>query len=214
MDNTGSSPIAPADFWEERYAGPDRVWSGRVNQVLADVASSLAPGRALDLGCGEGADAIWLARRGWTVTGIDISPSAVRHAAEAARAEGIPEDRIAFVAGDLGTLGAEGRYDLVTASFLQSPVVLPRTRILRAAAGCVSSGGHLLITSHASGPPWGHRAEGPGPQFVTPAEDLDALALDPEEWTIRVAQLRPRQILDPHGSPASIDDSVVLVQRR
>lgn len=214
MENTGPSQIAPIDFWEERYAGADRVWSGRVNGVLADVASRLDPGRALDLGCGEGADAIWLARQGWTVTGVDISPTAVRRANEAARAEGIPEDRIDFVAGDLAALGAEGPYDLVSASFLQSPVALPRAQILRAAAGCVGPGGHLLITSHASGPPWGHQPEGSGPRFVTPGEDVEDLALDPDEWTVRVAQLRPRQVADPHGNPASIDDSVVLVQRR
>ena len=68
-DTAGHDPgawpqIAPVDFWEERYAGADQVWSGKVNQVLADIASTLVPGRALDLGCGEGADVIWLAQHG------------------------------------------------------------------------------------------------------------------------------------------------------
>ncbi len=214
MENTGTSQIAPADFWEDRYAGTDRVWSGRVNQVLAEIAPSLPPGRALDLGCGEGADAIWLAQHGWTVTGIDLSPSAVRRAAEAARANGIAEDRIAFAARDLSALGVAGCYELVTASFLQSPVELPRTQILRSAADGLSSGGHLLITSHASGPPWAPQPDGHRHGFLTPAEEIAALALDPDRWTVRVAKLRPREILDPNGDPATIDDSVVLIQRQ
>jgi SAM-dependent methyltransferase len=205
---------APADFWEQRYAGADRVWSGRVNQVVADVAARLTPGTALDLGCGEGADAIWLARHGWTATGIDISPSAVRHAAGVARDQGVPDDRIRFAAADLATLSEPGRYDLVTASFLQSPVDLPRIQILRTAAEWVGAGGHLLITAHASGPPGAQHQGGHGPQFVTPAQDVDALRLDPDEWTVRVAEVRPRDITGPDGSHASIDDSVVLIKRR
>ena len=93
-DTAGHDPgawpeIAPVDFWEERYAGADQVWSGKVNQVLADIAGTLVPGRALDLGCGEGADVIWLAQHGWQATGIDISATAIRHATAAAEASGV-----------------------------------------------------------------------------------------------------------------------------
>ena len=66
-----------AGFWEERYASADAVWSGRVNATLAEVVSTLAVGRALDLGCGEGGDAIWLAQQGWQVTAVDVSPTAI-----------------------------------------------------------------------------------------------------------------------------------------
>ncbi|KGM12493.1 methyltransferase type 12, partial [Cellulomonas bogoriensis 69B4 = DSM 16987] len=72
----------PAAFWEDRYAGSGRVWSGEPNATLVDVVAGLTPGRALDLGCGEGGDAIWLARHGWDATGIDISPTAVARATE------------------------------------------------------------------------------------------------------------------------------------
>lgn len=67
------SPTPARDWWEERYAEQDGVWSGRANAVLADIASALPVGRALDLGCGEGGDVVWLAREGWDATGVDLS---------------------------------------------------------------------------------------------------------------------------------------------
>lgn len=202
----------PSEYWERRYTAAERMWSGRVNQVLAEVAADLVPGRALDLGCGEGADAIWLAGHGWAATGIDISGTAIRRATEAARSAGIPADRISFVAADLSTLDEGDRYDLVTASFLHSPVELPRTEILRAAARHVAPGGHLLITGHASVPAWADLPPGHEPRFRTPAEEVEDLDLDPAQWTVRVAETRPRRTTDPQGRPVSIDDSVVLLQ--
>ncbi|KLU10529.1 FAD-dependent oxidoreductase [Kocuria sp. SM24M-10] len=203
---------APGEYWEHRYSSAERMWSGRVNQVLAEITADLVPGRALDLGCGEGADAIWLAQHGWTATGIDISGTAIRRATEAARAAGVPAERISFVAADLSTLGEGGRYDLVTASFLHSPVALPRTEILRAAARHVAPGGHLLITGHAAAPAWADLPPGHEPRFRTPAEEIEDLGLDPERWAVRVAETRPRQVTDPQGRPASLDDAVVLLQ--
>ena len=82
--------------WEEHYGERDRVWSGRVNVQFADVVADLTPGRALDLGCGEGADAVWLAERGWDVVAVDISDTALGRAREAARSRGVA-DRIEFV---------------------------------------------------------------------------------------------------------------------
>ena len=72
------------EHWEKHYGERDRVWSGRVNVQFADVVGDLTPGRALDLGCGEGADAVWLAERGWNVVAIDISETALDRAREAA----------------------------------------------------------------------------------------------------------------------------------
>ena len=230
--------VAPVDFWEERYAGADRVWSGRVNRVLSDVAAMLPAGRALDLGCGEGADVIWLAREGWTATGVDISPSAVRRAAHAAAAAGLTPDQARFVAGDLSAVmsahpgsywdvdqapfvpspAAEppiGReYDLVTASFLHSPVHLAREEILRRAASLVAPGGHLLVTSHADFPPWSDRARHAGHRFLSVDEELAELALDPATWQIVIAETRTRDTTGPDGVPATLDDTVILVRRR
>ena len=75
--------------WEEHYGERDRVWSGRVNVQFADVVADLPPGRALDLGCGEGADAVWLAERGWNVVAVDISETALGRAREAASSRGV-----------------------------------------------------------------------------------------------------------------------------
>ena len=80
---------ARAAEWEERYAGSHKVWSGRVNPTLAAVVEPLVAGRALDLGCGEGADALWLAAHGWQTTGVDVSPTAVERARGHAEEQGL-----------------------------------------------------------------------------------------------------------------------------
>ncbi len=204
--------VAPVDFWEERYADSDRVWSGQVNQTLADIAGGLPVGRALDLGCGEGADVVWLAHQGWSATGIDISPTAIRRATAAAEAAGLTADRARFVVGDLSALADDGPYDLVTASFLHSPVELPRSEILRRAADLVVPGGHLLITSHAAAPPWAD-ASAHEHRFLTPAEELDELALDTGAWKTVLAEIRTKQVTSPDGEPAELDDAVLLLRR-
>ena len=212
----------PADFWEQRYASSDRVWSGRANQTLVDIALTLVPGRSLDLGCGEGADVVWLAEHGWQATGVDISPSAIAHARAAAEARGLSSDSIRFEVSDLETgqetaaeIGPDAtQYGLVTACFLQSPVALSREQILRRAAARVSPNGRLLIVSHAAPPPWSglvHRhAEG----MPRPADDLAALVLSPELWEVELAEVRQRDAVGPDGEHAQLDDGVVLVRRR
>ncbi|MBC7291549.1 MAG: class I SAM-dependent methyltransferase [Actinotalea sp.] len=225
--------VAPAAFWEDRYARSDRIWSGGVNATLADVVAGLAPGRALDLGCGEGGDVVWLAQRGWVATGLDISPTAVRRARESAAAAGLPPERARFEVADLEAWTGEEPYDLVTASFLQSPVALDRADVLRRAAGLVAPGGHLLVLSHAAPPPWtGHDdgahddgAHGRGAHgeahahevdhlFPRPQDELDALRLDPAAWTTVLAETRRRAATGPAGQEAVLEDTVVLVRRR
>ncbi|WP_019813159.1 class I SAM-dependent methyltransferase, partial [Saccharomonospora saliphila] len=73
--------MTSAQFWDDLYDSRDQLFSGAVNGALALEATDLTPGQALDLGCGEGADAIWLARRGWRVTAVDLSRVALRRAA-------------------------------------------------------------------------------------------------------------------------------------
>ncbi len=208
----------PADFWEQRYAGSDKVWSGRANQALVDVASALTPGRALDLGCGEGGDAVWLAQHGWQVTGVDISPSAIARARAAADTLGLGQDRIHFVVTDLDAdahpLTDAASFDLVTACFLQSPVALSRELILRRSADRVTAGGHLLIVSHAAPPPWSSLAHRHPEGMPQPADELAALDLPSELWAVELAEVRERPATGPGGEHAVLEDGVVLVRRR
>ena len=132
-------------FWEDHYRRRERVWSGRANPVLVDVVGSLPPGTALDLGCGEGGDAIWLARQGWRVSAVDVSATALRRAAAYAATAGVA-DRIDFQQHDLARTFPAGAFNLVPTQYLQSPVELPvsvsfrlRPRPLPRAASCWSS---------------------------------------------------------------------------
>ena len=205
--------VDPREFWEHRYATTTRVWSGQANPTLAAVAAGFSPGRAIDLGCGEGGDAIWLAEHGWEVVGVDIASSAVRHAEE-----GLDARRIRFVAADVSSIGepgadpvfAAGGYDLVASSFLHSPTPLDRIRIHRAAAELVAPGGHLLVVSHAAPPPWAtlpHRA-----RLAAPDEEFAALGL-PDVWEAVVVGTRSRRVTGPDGEPAELLDGLILVHR-
>ena len=124
-----------AEFWEDFYAGRTR-WSGRPNELLvAEVEAEITPGDALDLGCGEGGDAIWLAQRGWQVTAVDVSANALAAATAQARRAASTGHR--WERHDLDETFPDGTFDLVVSCYLQSPVALGRTAILRAAAAAV-----------------------------------------------------------------------------
>lgn len=202
-----------ADFWEQRYAGSEPIWSGRVNQSLAELVADFEPGRALDLGCGEGADVIWLAEQGWKVTGVDISVTAIARAREAA-SEKAEDGQTDFVVADLESWVSEStdKYDLIIASFLQSPIGFDRSRVLRLAINLLADHGSMLLISHAAPPPWmkNHR---PANHFIQPDQELEMLQLDPEGWKVQVAEVRERTITGPEGNKAILKDTVVLVQR-
>jgi SAM-dependent methyltransferase len=205
--------VAPAEYWHRRYSESGAIWSGRVNTTLAAVAAELTPGRALDLGCGEGADAIWLAQRGWRTLGIDIATSAIDRARQAAQAAGLTADQIRFVAADLSDVDHDDSYDLVAASFLHSPVELPRVDILRSSAGLVAADGHLLVIGHAAAPPWADSSAHEH-RFLSAAEELDALDLDMSGWETVIAETRTRTSLGPDEKVATLDDTVLLLRRR
>jgi 2-polyprenyl-3-methyl-5-hydroxy-6-metoxy-1,4-benzoquinol methylase len=169
-----------AEVWERRYQESERRWSGKPNAALVAEIEGLESGSAIDLGCGEGADAIWLAQRGWRVTGIDASPTALGRAAQHATDAGVD---VSWVEADLSGWEATARFDLVAASYLHSSAGLPRERVLRAAADAVAPGGSLFIVAHAERPPWwtgGHHDE----RLLTARETWDALALDAGAWDI------------------------------
>jgi SAM-dependent methyltransferase len=202
---------SPASFWDARYRETDRTWSGRANAALEREAAPLAPGRALDLGSGEGGDALWLAARGWHVTAVDISPTALGRGRAAAAAQGVA-DRIEWIEADLGAWTPDGDFDLVSAHFLHSPVELPRELILRRAAGAVAPSGMLLIVGHGAFPPWSsHRHE--GPPLPTPGEVLSWLELLSSDWTVLTNALVDRAAVSPQGDPVVMTDAVLALRR-
>ncbi|MFV0427054.1 MAG: SAM-dependent methyltransferase [Beutenbergiaceae bacterium] len=201
----------PATHWESRYAQSDRMWSGRVNPTTADVISTLRPGRALDLGCGEGGDAVWMAEQGWRVSAVDLSETAVARGEQVATARGLGS-LITWVVADAQTWQPDGTFDLVVASFFHSEVALERTQTLVRLASRIEPGGHLLLVSHAGPPPWAtgaHHADLP-----TPEQELERLALPEHQWRRVIAETRTRPATGPDGEPAHLDDAVVLLRRQ
>ncbi|WP_405607154.1 class I SAM-dependent methyltransferase [Streptomyces sp. NBC_01508] len=212
-DNSTDSP-ANEEFWDSRYGESDRIWSGDPNTVLVREVADLTPGSALDLGCGEGADAIWLAGQGWRVTASDISGVALAKARRhAAAADAGVADRIDWQRHDLGISFPAGTFDLVSAQFLHSPDNMPREQILRAAAAAVAPGGVLLIVGHAGLPSWE-----PGPEtdvsLPTPAEVLDSLELPDGEWEVLLSDEHERIQTRPDGQPGTRTDNALKIRRR
>jgi len=200
-----------AEYWENRYREAGRTWSGRANAALVREVTGLEPGTALDLGCGEGGDALWLAHNGWSVTAVDIAPTALAVGAGEA-AEG---DDVDWVAADLAEWRPPTAYDLVTSHFLHSTVELPREEILRRGAAAVAPGGTLLIVGHAGVPHWAaHSPEHAHVDLPTPEEMLAALRLPPEEWTVVTCALVDRPATAPDGSTGLIADSVLRLRLR
>lgn len=206
---TEPDPDAHA-VWEEHYSAKPRVWSGRVNGRLAEVVPQLTGGRALDLGCGEGADAIWLAEQGWNVVAVDVSTTALARAEADAAERGLAE-RIEFQQHDLTQSLPDGPFDLVSAQFLHSKIEMDRAAILRRAAALVAPGGTLLVVDHAAPPPGAagmHHHDFPSPDAV-----IAGLELDDSDWErVRVDSVE-RQATGLDGEPATWIDNVIQLRR-
>ena len=199
-----------AAFWEEHYKAKSGPTSGRPSAALVRFAEGRAPGRVLDLGCARGDDAVWLARRGWQVTGVDVSATALDHARNAAEKAGIA-DRARFERYDLSESFPDGPFDLVTALFLHSPVDFPRTNVMRRAAEAVAPGGLLLSVTHASVAPWSWAD--PDTVFPRPEEELAELTLDPDAWRHVFIGAPEREATGPDGQVATATDNIVALER-
>lgn len=204
-----------AEYWENRYRENGKSWSGNVNAALEREIAGVAPGTALDLGSGEGGDALWLARQGWSVTAVDISPTALGIGAAAQE----PGDDITWVAADLAEWQPPTHYDLVTSCFLHSTVDLPRDAILRRTAEAVAPGGILLIVGHA-GIQWALPADHDHAalDLPTPQEMLANLARDnpawaSTNWAVLTSALVERTATAPDGSLMTIEDSILKLRR-
>lgn len=207
-------PVFDADFWENRYRSMPRVWSRRPNAHLVTDTAALPPGRALDVGCGEGADALWLAERGWQVLAVDLSPTALVRAAEHAAEQG-PEvaGRIVWQEADLTAwTPPAGEFDLVTAHFVHLPAGT-REGVLAALADAVAPGGTLLYVGHDVSDLDTTIGRPNVPHMFWAAEDV-AAALDPAAWTVEVAEARPRDATDAEGRTVRIHDAVTRARRR
>jgi SAM-dependent methyltransferase len=206
------STLDAQEFWEQHYGAWDRVWSGRVNAPLAEAVEPLRPGRALDLGCGEGVDALWLADRGWRVVAVDVSHTALQRAAADALYRGL-ERRIDFQRHDLSDTFPEGTFDLVAAHYLHSPARLDREHVLRRAAQAVAAGGLLLIVDQGAAPPWAWKLTHDH-LFPSVDEVVASLNLDDNEWErVRVESVS-RSALGPEGQTGTVTDNVILLRRR
>lgn len=203
-----STTESSEQFWETFYSSGRGRWSGKPNPSLVEEVAGLWPGSALDLGCGQGADAIWLAQQGWRVTAVDVAAAALEVAARNAAAAGIEDGAIAWVRRDIAASLPAGSFGLVAATFLHTPVEgFPRTQVLRAAAAAVAPGGTLLIVGHA--PSDAH----PELEFPSPDETIAELDLPQREWQVRTSVLREQQHAFRDEAPMQRVDSVVRLER-
>jgi len=200
-------------FWNDRYRSAHALWSGKPNRHLVAEAGALPPGTALDAGAGEGADAIWLARRGWRVTAVDISGVALERAAgHGAKEDEAVAERIEWRREDLREwVPPERAYDLVTAQYLHVPGATRRVLVARLAAS-VADGGTLLFVGHH---PLDLETTMPRPRqpelFFT-GDDL-AADLGGDGWKIVTNVAAPHETTDPEGRAVVVHDTVFRARR-
>ncbi|MDQ0379637.1 class I SAM-dependent methyltransferase [Amycolatopsis thermophila] len=181
-----------AEFWDAMYRSREQVFSGNPNGVLVAEVTGLSPGQALDVGCGEGADARWLAEHGWHVTAVDISRTALERAARLDTT-----GRVAWSRADLSrTPLPAGAFDLVSAQYFPLP-----GSTLRGLLAAVAPGGTLLVVSHdLAAPAAGHH------------QPADVARLLGDEWKVLVDETRPRTTPPPPGTHHT-HDTVLRAQR-
>ena len=205
-----SGGAAQAAEWDARYSENDRaMWSGRPNGRLVAEVADLSPGRALDLGCGEGADAIWLARRGWTVTAIEVSDLAVSRAREAADVAGAG---VEWVCGDaLETPFPPRSFDLLSMQYPALPKAAGEAAV-RTLLDTVRPGGLLLAVYHDLDDEQREhmKSKGMDPADYVGADDLARVLGD--DFTVELHAVEAR--IDPPPGTPHIADVVLRARRR
>ena len=197
-----------AEAWDDRYASADQVWSLGPNQFVAEELKDLPPGTAVDLACGEGRNALWLAEQGWTVTGVDFSEVAIDRAQQRDT-----DHAVTWVIGDALTAELPD-VDLAVIAYLQLPSDERRTAVRRAFAA-LRPGGTLFVVAHDST----NLTEGTGgpqdPSVLYTADDVLA-DLDGAFDVVRAERV-PRRVTkaDEHGGEQDLTawDSLVRVTR-
>lgn len=209
------------EYWDQIWQG-DRaaaMGSAQPNPHLVREVADLPPGTALEAGCGAGAEAIWLATRGWQVTGADIATAALDRAAERAADAGVAA-QTQWTQADLSAWEPATRFDLVTTHYAHP--AMPQLDFYDRIASWVGPGGTLLIVGHlhhdATGGSHGHghaREHGDGPPASASATAATITArLDAARWEIVTAQESQRTMSGPDGRETTIHDVVVRATRR
>lgn len=193
--------------WDERYSGAEKIWSGRPNPQLVAEVTGLAPGSALDVGCGDGGDVIWLAQQGWTVTGADFSREGLARASRHAQEAGVAE-RTDWWQVDARTFDATGRsFDLVTTHFLHPGAAM--VDVVGRLATAVAPDGHLLVVGHAPSEVF-EQLSRKQHEAMWHAEDL--LPALPDDFETLVVEARPR-VAERDGKTVEIADATLLARR-
>ncbi|MEV0703659.1 class I SAM-dependent methyltransferase [Saccharopolyspora sp. NPDC050389] len=199
-----ASEVMGREFWDERYSSQDQLFSGEPNGALVAEAADLPPGQALDVGCGEGADALWLARRGWQVTAVDVSQVALERAARAAA--DVPA--VAWTRADLTAAAPPaGAFDLVSLHYF--PLMhQPEHTALRGLLASVAPEGTFLFVSHDMTGLSAHNENGFDPSDYYQPHEIAGLLGD--GWTVLIDETRPRNPPSPGGHT---HDTVLRAQR-
>jgi SAM-dependent methyltransferase len=196
---TSVRPGFARDDWNARYAQKELLWTAAPNRRFAEEVAGLAPGRALDLACGEGRNAVWLAERGWEVTGVDFSDVALAKAAQLATSRGVEVEWV--VADVLEYEPAPRAYDLVAVLYLQ----LQRDELLRAVRGAVNAvapGGTLVVLAHdTTNLTAGHG----GPKNASVLYTADDVVPELRELAVERAEAIERTVPLPDGEAVAID---------
>ncbi len=193
--------------WDRRYTGSELLWSAEPNRFLVAETAELPAGRVLDLACGEGRNGVWLAERGFDLTGVDFSAVGIEKARRLAAARGVEAE---WVVADLQEYRpAQAAYDLVLLFYLQVPAEQRRT-VVRAAAGALAPGGTLLLVAHDRT----NLEEGHGgprqPEVLYTADDV-AADLEGCGLELERAERVERPVQTPDGERVALD---VLVRAR
>ncbi|GAA3541909.1 hypothetical protein GCM10022222_26980 [Amycolatopsis ultiminotia] len=205
----GKPPI-DQESWEARYLSRPEIWSGQPNAQLVAEAAGLIPGRALEAGCGEGGDALWLAQQGWQVTAVDFSATAVERGRAQAERLGVG-DRIEWVVTDLTTWVPDRKFDLVTTHFLHIPAT-DRVPLFTRLADSVAPRGTLLVVGHHPADVASAAGRPDMTDLLFTAEEV-AETLD-GSWDSAVPDARERTTVGPEGQEVSIRDTVLVARRR
>ncbi len=196
--------------WDERYRGTELLWGAEPNRFVAAELAGISPGAALDVACGEGRNAIWLASRGWVVTGLDFSAAALDRAGRIAAQAGVANQATWLRRDVVHDAYPTGPFDAVIMAYVQLTAA-ERRESMKRAASVLASGGTLLVVAHDST----NLTDGVGgpqdPDVLFSPVDVVADLADFADISIEKAERVRRPVATPDGERFAID---VLVRAR